>query len=84
MMDAKKPGSIVNVSSQGSLVALRDHLTYCASKAALDEVTRCMALELGPYQVSLFSHFITLRLYYHNIIFPLKRFGLTQLTPRLC
>ena len=51
MIEAKRPGSIVNVSSQASMVGLRDHITYCASKAALDEMTRCMALELGAHQV---------------------------------
>lgn len=40
-------GSIVNVSSQASMVALADHIVYSASKAALDACTRTMALELG-------------------------------------
>lgn len=44
-------GAIVNVSSQASLAALRDHATYCASKAALDHLTRVMALELGPHGI---------------------------------
>jgi L-xylulose reductase len=41
-------GAIVNVSSQASMVGLADHATYCASKGALDQLTRVMALELGP------------------------------------
>ena len=44
-------GSIVNVSSIASSIALRDHAAYCASKAALDQLTRVMALELGPHQI---------------------------------
>lgn len=40
-------GAIVNVSSQASQAALRDHTAYCASKGALDMLTRVMALELG-------------------------------------
>lgn len=44
-------GSIVNVSSQASQVALLDHTVYCATKAALDSITRTMALELGPKQI---------------------------------
>jgi L-xylulose reductase len=48
MVAEGRQGSIVNVSSQASLVALEDHLAYCASKAALDAVTRAMCLELGP------------------------------------
>ena len=38
-------GSIVNVSSQASMRALFNHAAYCASKAALDGLTKVMALE---------------------------------------
>jgi len=48
MVAERKAGSIVNVSSQASLVAIGAHLSYCASKAALDAITRVMCLELGP------------------------------------
>jgi NAD(P)-dependent dehydrogenase (short-subunit alcohol dehydrogenase family) len=48
MIEAKRAGSIVNVSSQAALVALDDHLSYSASKAALDAVTRALCIELGP------------------------------------
>lgn len=41
-------GSIVNVSSQASLVALHGHITYAPSKGGLDAATRVAALELGP------------------------------------
>jgi NAD(P)-dependent dehydrogenase (short-subunit alcohol dehydrogenase family) len=44
-------GAIVNVSSQASAAALEDHAAYCASKAALDMLTRVMALELGPHGI---------------------------------
>lgn len=44
-------GAIVNVSSQSSLRALPDHTAYCTSKGALDQLTRMMALELGPHQI---------------------------------
>lgn len=44
-------GAIVNMSSQASMVALADHAAYCASKGALDQLTRVMALELGPHQI---------------------------------
>ncbi len=44
-------GAIVNLSSQASLIALADHAAYCASKGALDQLTRVMALELGPHQI---------------------------------
>ncbi|MGF6663231.1 NAD(P)-dependent dehydrogenase (short-subunit alcohol dehydrogenase family) [Paraburkholderia atlantica] len=51
MLDAGRAGSIVNVSSQAALVALDDHLSYSASKAALDAVTRALCIELGPHGI---------------------------------
>lgn len=51
MIDAKRAGSIVNVSSQASLVGLDDHLSYCASKAAMDAITRVLCVELGAYGI---------------------------------
>jgi NAD(P)-dependent dehydrogenase (short-subunit alcohol dehydrogenase family) len=44
-------GSIVNVSSQAGLVALGGHISYGSSKAALDNITRVSALELGQYNI---------------------------------
>ena len=46
-------GAIVHVSSIRSKAAGKDRLSYCVSKSALDQVMRVMALELGPYQVSI-------------------------------
>jgi len=40
-------GAIVNVSSISSFIGFADHAAYCASKAALDGLTRVMANELG-------------------------------------
>jgi len=48
---AKRQGSIVNVSSDASFLGVIDHAAYCASKAALDAVTRVMANELGPHGI---------------------------------
>lgn len=45
------PGAVVNVSSLAAAVGTRDHLAYCASKAALDAMTRVMAVELGPHGI---------------------------------
>ncbi|WP_460948124.1 SDR family oxidoreductase [Okibacterium endophyticum] len=50
-MIAAGGGSIVNVSSQASLVALRGHVSYGSSKAALDNITRVSALELGEHNI---------------------------------
>ena len=44
-------GAIVNVSSQAALVALPGHISYGSSKAALDNITRVSALELGKYKI---------------------------------
>jgi NAD(P)-dependent dehydrogenase (short-subunit alcohol dehydrogenase family) len=44
-------GSIVNVSSVTGLRAFPGVLAYCVSKAALDQLTRCAALELAPKKV---------------------------------
>ena len=44
-------GAIVNVSSQAALVALHGHVSYGSSKAALDNITRVSALELGPHGI---------------------------------
>lgn len=51
MMRASVAGSIVNVSSQASLVALDDHLSYCASKGAMDAMTRVQCGEWGKYGI---------------------------------
>ena len=51
MIRLGRGGSIVNVSSQASLVALSGHISYGASKAALDSITRVSALELGRYNI---------------------------------
>ncbi len=51
MIRLGKGGSIVNVSSQAALVALPGHISYGSSKAALDNITRVSALELGKYNI---------------------------------
>lgn len=44
-------GAIVNVSSTAAQQGLADHAAYCASKSALDALTRVMAVELGPHGI---------------------------------
>jgi NAD(P)-dependent dehydrogenase (short-subunit alcohol dehydrogenase family) len=44
----KTKGNIVNVSSVTGLRAFPGVLAYCVSKAAVDQLTRCTALELAP------------------------------------
>ncbi len=44
-------GNIVNVSSVAGTRAFPNVLSYCVSKAAVDQLTRCAALELAPKKV---------------------------------
>ncbi|KAJ8931125.1 hypothetical protein NQ314_016006 [Rhamnusium bicolor] len=47
----KTKGNIVNVSSVNGIRAFPGVLAYCVSKAAVDQFTRCTALELASKQV---------------------------------
>ena len=51
LIERKKEGSIVHISSVANTVAFQDHTTYCISKAGVDQLTRCMAMELGPHKI---------------------------------
>lgn len=44
----KTSGNIVNVSSVAGLRPYPGLMAYCVSKAAVDQMTRCLSLELGP------------------------------------
>ena len=44
----ERKGNIVNVSSVTGLRAFPNVFAYCVSKAAVDQLTRCAALELAP------------------------------------
>jgi NAD(P)-dependent dehydrogenase (short-subunit alcohol dehydrogenase family) len=43
----KRKGNIVNVSSVNGIRAFAGVLAYCVSKAAVDQLTRCAAMELA-------------------------------------
>nr|XP_014100942.1 uncharacterized oxidoreductase TM_0325 [Bactrocera oleae] len=47
----KTQGNIVNVSSVAGLSAFPGGSVYCTFKAALDQFTRCIALDLAPMNV---------------------------------
>lgn len=51
MIERSVAGSIVNISSMSSFQALPDHAAYAASKAGLDQLSKVMAVELGPYKI---------------------------------
>ncbi len=44
-------GAIINMSSINGTVALPDQVAYCASKGAVNQLTRSMALALAPQNV---------------------------------
>jgi NAD(P)-dependent dehydrogenase (short-subunit alcohol dehydrogenase family) len=45
LMLAARSGAVINVSSVGGRVALKKQVPYCASKGAVDQVTRTLALD---------------------------------------
>ncbi|KAK3098918.1 hypothetical protein FSP39_024274 [Pinctada imbricata] len=47
----KSEGNIVNVSSVNGMRSFPNVLAYCMSKSAVDQFTRCVALELAPKKV---------------------------------
>ncbi len=47
----KQPGSIINVSSQMGHVGSPNRTVYCASKHALEGMTKALAWELGPHNI---------------------------------
>lgn len=51
MVKRGRKGSVVNVSSMAAFQGVIDHTAYCASKGALDAMTRVMANELGPHGI---------------------------------
>ena len=51
LVAARKPGSIINVSSQMGHVGAVKRVVYCASKHAIEGMTKAMAAELGPHGI---------------------------------
>ena len=51
LVEAKLPGSIVNVSSQMGHVGAARRTVYCASKHAMEGFTKAMAIELAPHNI---------------------------------
>lgn len=45
-------GRIINMSSQASVVGIRDHAVYCASKGGVNQLTRVLALEWSALGVT--------------------------------
>ncbi|MBI5833927.1 MAG: SDR family oxidoreductase [Armatimonadetes bacterium] len=51
MIDQSTRGAIVNVSSNTAERPVRGRTAYCASKGAIDALTRAMALDLAPHGI---------------------------------
>ncbi len=51
LLEAKRPGSIINMSSQMGHVGGPTRTVYCASKHAMEGFTKAMAIELAPHKI---------------------------------
>jgi NAD(P)-dependent dehydrogenase (short-subunit alcohol dehydrogenase family) len=51
LIEAKLPGSIINISSQMGHVGAARRTVYCASKHAMEGFTKAMAIELAPHAI---------------------------------
>lgn len=51
LVEAKRPGSIINISSQMGHVGAARRTVYCASKHAMEGFTKAMAIELAPHRI---------------------------------
>src|SRR5215468_1296947 len=51
LIEARQPGSIINISSQMGHVGAARRSVYCASKHAMEGFTKAMAIELAPHNI---------------------------------
>jgi NAD(P)-dependent dehydrogenase (short-subunit alcohol dehydrogenase family) len=52
IMMRQNGGRIINMSSQAGYVALPTESIYCASKAAVSHLTKCLAVEWGKFNIT--------------------------------
>jgi NAD(P)-dependent dehydrogenase (short-subunit alcohol dehydrogenase family) len=52
LMREQRSGRIINMSSQAGVVALPGEPIYCMTKAAINHLTRCLAVEWGPFNIT--------------------------------
>ena len=52
IMIGQRGGKIINISSQSGKLALLNRAVYCASKGALDQITRVMAYEWAKHNIT--------------------------------
>ncbi len=51
-MKSRKAGRIINLASALGVVGLADRTPYCSSKGAVVQLTRALAAELAPFQIT--------------------------------
>ncbi len=52
IMKKQGGGRIINMSSQAGFVALQTESIYCMTKAGIAHLTKCLAVEWGPYNIN--------------------------------
>jgi len=52
-MIKRNKGKIVNIASQAGVIALDNHLAYCASKAAVISMTKVLAVEWAQFNINI-------------------------------
>ena len=52
VMIKQNSGRIINISSQAGFVALPEESVYCMTKAAINHLTRCLAVEWAKYNIA--------------------------------
>jgi glucose 1-dehydrogenase len=52
LLDTKRPGRVINISSVHEELPFPHFATYCASKGALKMLCRDLAVELGPFGIT--------------------------------
>jgi NAD(P)-dependent dehydrogenase (short-subunit alcohol dehydrogenase family) len=52
VMIKQRRGRIINISSQAGFAALPTESVYCMTKAAISHLTKCLALELARYNIT--------------------------------
>jgi len=51
LIDAGKPGSLINITSQMAHVGGIERAVYCGTKHGVEGFTKAMAIEFGPHQI---------------------------------
>jgi L-rhamnose 1-dehydrogenase len=52
MVDRHIKGRIINISSISSIIGGEEQAHYCSSKGAINQLTKSMAISLGPYGIT--------------------------------